>query len=237
MKEITARLLHLLFPITCASCHSGLPYNDTLRICPDCYETIKFIEGLYCVSCSKPLPDGGAHCYSCRIKKPRFIEYNLSCAEYEGTTKSLIRYFKYSGKDYLSDFFAALLYRKAKQNKLGEKVDCIVPVPAHWAKRFVRGYNQTELLAKALCKKLEVPVLDGLLKKPVFSFSQTGLSKEKRFANVSGNFKINGNGALKGRNILLLDDVYTTGATISECARILKKSGARKVYSLTIARD
>ena len=112
----------------------------------------------------------------------------------------------------------------------------IIPVPLHIKKLRERGFNQSLILADAIGKKWQIPVNFSLLKRHKFTLTQTGLNKKEREQNIKGAFEVSDKEKIAGRNIILIDDVYTTGATINECAKILIKAGAQKVAVLTLAR-
>jgi ComF family protein len=112
----------------------------------------------------------------------------------------------------------------------------IIPVPLHIKKLRKRGFNQSIILADPLGKKWQIPVNFSLLKRSKFTLSQTGLDKKERERNIKGAFEVRDKEKIAGRNIILIDDVYTTGATLNECAKTLTKAGAKKVAVLTLAR-
>jgi len=124
----------------------------------------------------------------------------------------------------------------ANKNPFGEKFDLIIPIPLHRSKMRERGFNQAELLAKNMAKSINAPVCVNALKKTKATISQAGLSKTKRFTNLRGTFKITDSDVIYGKDILLVDDVCTTGSTINEAAKVLLKSGAKSVKALVLAK-
>jgi len=115
--------------------------------------------------------------------------------------------------------------------------DLIIPVPLHWKKEFIRGFNQSALIGNYISRKLNKKMVQNVLVKSKNTVSQTELSAEERKENVKGSFKVKNCDIIKNKIILLIDDVYTTGATLEECKKILLKRGAKKVIILTVAKS
>ena len=162
----------------------------------------------------------------------RGFDHAASFGAYEGSLRSLIRLFKYAGMKPLARPLAAFLERALS---IDEHYDAIVPVPLHWRKRWSRGFNQADVLARLIAKKRGMPVWNALRRRRATSV-QAGLATAGRRRNVAGAFAIKGRHALKGKRILLIDDVMTTGATAGACAAALKRGGAASVSLLTLAR-
>jgi len=155
-----------------------------------------------------------------------------SYGSYEGTLRKLVHLFKYTGVRPLARPFGELLARALPRD---QRFDLIVPMPLHWFKRWQRGFNQADLLAQEIGRKWQVPVRNVVRRRKATS-SQAGLSNAKRRANVQGAFRVARGQALNGLRVLLVDDVLTTGATASACARALKRAGAAHVSLLALAR-
>ena len=181
----------------------------------------------YCSKCGSPLEEG--RCPRCREKLA--FDRSRGAFLYEGIVREIISLFKYQGQRKLGDFLAPYLLKPLSE--LG-KPDFITPLPLHPVKRRKRGFSQTELLACSLSKLTGLPVKAPLIRvrntKP-----QVNLAVEERKSNVRGAFALRGKEEIKGKNILLVDDVMTTGYTLSEAARLLKRSGASSVYALVVA--
>lgn len=236
--RIFARILNIFFPISCAGCNTPLPAEDHYRVCPSCLEKIPFITGLVCVQCGEPLPDGGATCYACRHRTLRHITAIRSCVPYEGIARDFLKKFKYGNRDYLDRFLGRLLVAGFETHRrLFEDCDIVVPVPLHPLRRLMRGYNQAELLAHVLAVHIRKPVVSNVLRRVAYSRPQFRLGREERFENLKNVFSARKTALLNGKNILLIDDICTTGATLSYCAAALRRTGAARVYGLTIARD
>jgi len=155
-----------------------------------------------------------------------------SYGSYEGTLRKLVHLFKYTGVRPLARPFGELLARALPRD---QRFDLIVPMPLHWFKRWQRGFNQADLLAQEIGRKWQVPVRNVVRRRKATS-SQAGLSNAKRRANVQGAFRVARGQTLNGLRVLLVDDVLTTGATASACARALKRAGAAHVSLLALAR-
>lgn len=181
------------------------------------------------------LPDGGARCWECRNRR-RDFRFCRSFGIYAGPLKRAVRVFKYAGREALARPLAGFLASVVRRPEL-KGIDLLVPVPLHFIRKHARGYNQAELLARALSADIGVPVADVLCRRR-WTRPQAGLHREARRRNVAGVFAVRSSGAerLRGGRVLLIDDVCTTGATLEACARALRAAGARRVDALTLAR-
>jgi ComF family protein len=190
----------------------------------------------FCVQCRAPFRnafplDEQGLCALCRRGVSGF-NAAYSYGFYEGELRELIHLFKYGRVQTLAKplgrFLALALPRE-------ESFDTIVPMPLHWRKRWERGFNQADLLAREISRRTHTPVRNAL-RRVRFTATQAGLTNAKRRKNVSGAFRPRGEQALGGQRVLLVDDVMTTGSTAAACARALKMAGARRVVLLTLAR-
>ena len=194
----------------------------------------------FCVQCRSPflsrfpLDDQG-RCALCR-RGARGFDAAYSFGFYEGELRQLIHLFKYQRIQTLSAPLGRLLARALPRER---SFDVIVPMPLHWRKRWQRGFNQSELLAHEIGRRIHTPVKNAL-RRARYTESQAGLTSAKRRENVSGAFETSRRdrmrAAIHGRHVLLIDDVMTTGATAASCARALKRAGACEVTLLTLAR-
>lgn len=208
-------LFRLIFPLKCMFCGALLP-RGTEEICTQCREKIL-------LSTAPP-----------RIEKGAFYEKAVAALVYEGAVRNAIHRFKFSGKQNYARPLARILFY-VLDKKLSEPYDIITFVPSNVRNLRKRGYNQAELLARELACFAGKPCIETLKKtrrtKPMF-----GLKPAQRRANALGAFALcDVNLPIKGHNILLVDDVLTTGATLSECARILREGGADKVFGAAAA--
>lgn len=190
----------------------------------------------FCVQCrspfSSPYPlDEEGRCALCR-RGVRGFDAAYSFGFYEAELRQLIHLFKYGRVRTLAAPLGKLLARALPRE---QAFDVIIPMPLYWRKRWQRGFNQSELLAREIGRRTHVPV-ENALRRVRNTAAQAGLTSAKRRLNVSGAFRAKKRAALAGRRILLIDDVMTTGATAASCARALGKAGARQVTLLTLAR-
>ena len=177
-----------------------------------------------------PLDETG-RCALCRLGLQGF-DAVYSYGSYEGTLRQLVHLFKYGGVRPLARPFGRFMTQALPRET---SFDVIVPMPLHWFKQWQRGFNQADVLAREIGKKWHVPVRNVIRRRRATS-PQAGLTNAKRRANVRGAFTIARGKPLQGMRVLLVDDVVTTGATASACARVLKRAGAAHVALLALAR-
>jgi competence protein ComFC len=207
-------------------------------ICPDCFSFISFDFSMICLICNKSSIDGLTH-PGCKGKLT--IDGAFCAVAYKGIIKKLIYNFKY--KPYLADLRKTLIelfYESIIQQEIFQKayssLPILVPIPLHNNRLRKRGYNHSKLLAKGLSKSLNLELTD-LLQRTRETKSQFGLKLQERKENLKNAFVLNTKYKIPDANIFLVDDILTTGSTLLEAARILKKNGAKKVWGLTLARD
>ena len=219
-------------------CKKTLNSENSCHLCNNCWNRLKPITGLFCQKCGKPLPEGGAHCYFCRTAgaSGRHFEYIRAAGVYEGILKEVIHKFKYQSKDFLADGLSEFLIRESKDKFNWTEIDFIVPVPLHKKSEHTRGYNQAKLLAEKVAKYFNKPLsTKGGLVRIRKTKAQMQLPREERLTNLVDAFAVVNPQEFKGKNILLIDDVSTTGATIEECAKAIKRVGVKKVWGLVLA--
>ncbi len=235
-KLLAARLLDLVFPPLCIKCRA--PVSDAGHLCADCWLTVAFLDGPCCVRCGLPFeidPGADTTCAACYARPPAF-DCARAVMRYEETSSALILGFKRADRLELAPPFARWLERSGRL--LLEEADLIVPVPLHPWRLWQRRFNQSAILAQALSESCGIPSDPLLLRRLRPTPSQGAMPSAKaRRRNVHGAFRVApGSEALRGRNVLLVDDVMTTGATADACARALKRAGAAKVFALSLAR-
>jgi ComF family protein len=231
-----SNILNLIFPPQCLSCKARVPTSGTL--CLECWQQVQFITDPMCACCGLPFEHSiGEHalCGECMNERPIYA-HARAAFRYDEYSRKLITSFKYSDHTELAKIYATWLAKAG--GELIATSDYIIPVPLHYWRFISRRYNQSALLAQALGKKTGIKYLPTALKRTRHTKAQTGLSKTERSKNVSGAFTLNTRykSLIKGKNILLIDDVLTTGATINQCSKQLLKSGAMQVNVLTLAR-
>ncbi|MEO8097473.1 MAG: ComF family protein [Acidobacteriota bacterium] len=229
----------LLFPDDCRVCGDPLPGSSRIPVCRVCLADPKPLEAeFFCSECKTafvnraPLDEQG-RCALCRLGLKGF-DAAYTFGSYEGTLRSLVHLFKYENMQPLARAFGSMLARALPRET---SFDVIVPMPLHWLKRWRRGFNQAELLAREISRVWQVPV-KNVARRKKYTATQAGLTNAKRRENVQGAFHIPARfkELLSGKHILLVDDVMTTGATASACARALKRAGAARITLLTLAR-
>ena len=229
-------LLHILFPRVCFCCGADLARAEARPLCPACMRDLKPIGGLICRRCGLPLPDGGALCYACRKKKNFKCGFIRSGLKFTPAARALAHAFKYGGYIHLSAFFAPFMHNVFRQNPEFFEADFLVPVPIHKSRRRERGFNQSLLLAQDLSRLCGVPCAE-LLARKVKTRSQTSLGRKERLENVKEAFDCVDAARARRRAVILIDDVCTTSSTLEECARTLRKAGAREVLAITALRE
>jgi ComF family protein len=236
-ERIIRTFLDWAFPRSCAGCGVPLEAGDSGPLCASCRPGLKPIERA-CARCGKPLGeyvDTAGPCVFCRGFKYHF-DSAVAAGEYSGALRAMIISFKYERrKDLfpeLSGFFQGAVLRRLS----GPKIDLVVPVPLHRKRERERGFNQSEMFARPLAPALGARLEAGKLERIKFTKPQVGLSANQRFENVEGAFAARG-GDFEGKCVLLVDDVMTTGATGSECAKALKSAGATHVFFAVLARQ
>jgi len=222
--------LNILFPETCPVCQHPAKDHKIAPICPDCWQAVSPYEGPMCCRCGKPLvSDVSTTCGECMEDEPAF-SYARSFGLYEGVLKKAISLLKFYGIKRLSRPLSdVILYLKIPE------ADIVIPVPLHEKRLRKREFNQSALIAKYLAASQGITVMLNSLVKVRDTMPQVGLSSQDRRRNIKGAFAINNRSLISGKDIVLVDDVVTTGATVRECSKVLKKAGARNIYVITLA--
>ncbi|MBD5632223.1 MAG: ComF family protein [Clostridia bacterium] len=228
LKSFLKDLRESLFPLdyTCDLC--GVETFGT-NLCPDCAKTVILNDKATCPVCGRRTVHSEI-CVECKASLPRF-KRAVSPLVYADGGEKLVKKFK-DGNAYLKEYFATLIAEKL--NGL-PKPDCIVCVPATAKTVRERGYNQSLLLAKAISSKISAPVIRDAVIKVRDTSSQKSLSRKEREANLYGAFKVKKHSELKGKTVLLVDDILTTGSTANELTRVILNAGAKEVYLATAA--
>lgn len=159
-----------------------------------------------------------------------------SVGEYEGVLKKAIKRFKFNRSRRLAEPLGWLMAKYLNRHLWKNSLDLIIPVPLHKKRLAERGFNQSELLAFKITEICGIPAVAGLLLRKLDTPPQFNLPRQKRLYNVAGAFEVSGGELIKDKNILLVDDIYTTGATVAECTKTLKTAGAQSVCILTLSR-
>jgi ComF family protein len=248
-RQILDATLAVVFPTDCSLCHRELASFSWLRICRRCWGSLEAWEGPMCVRCGLPFPSGQAldsavaECRACRQDEPAY-DAARTFGLYRDKLRQVVLRLKFAGEERLGVRLGQLLALPfaALPPWDGGTAPLVVPVPLHPARRRERGFNQSELLAVGLVRTLAkqgngaLPVAAACLRRTRVTPPQTGLSVAARRENLRGAFAVAKPEAVRGRAVVLVDDVITTGATLSACARTLKRAGAERVLGLALAR-
>lgn len=239
MPDLINSILHWIYPVDCTVCGGPAEDRRLPSICRPCWNSIGPIEGPVCPRCGRPfnsplaLMHSPSHvCGSCRERPPIF-DQALSPYRYEGALEQAIRLFKYRGRANLAYPLAdlALVWMDRIPT-----VDLVIPVPLHPSRLRKREYNQALLLADRIARRLSLPLSYDHLVRVRATRPQTELDRADRAGNVRRAFAVQQPAYLEGQRVLLVDDVFTTGATANECARTLRRAGVRSIAVLTLAR-
>jgi len=195
------------------------------------------VDGL-CRRCGRDAVglDGEFLCEDCRTFRPAYDRV-ASAARYEDDARELVNAFKFRNAVHLRDDLVDFLEGACVTRFKTSEIDLVVPMPSTFAHRFWRGYNQCAYLARELARRLGRPYRAAVLKRVGRPKKQGGLREEERRTNVLGTFAVRTPAAVRGRCVLVVDDIMTTGSTLAECARTLKAAGAKKVWAATLARS
>lgn len=213
------KILNLIFPNVCGFCNK----IDNNSLCKNCELSLSKYE----INCIKN--------YTKDSKK--YFDYLYSALKYENIVREKIIKYKFNENSYLYKTFAKIIINNKKIYGFLNLYDIIIPVPMHKNKRAVRGYNQSELLAKEIAKYLGLDSEKDILIKVKNTKVQSTLNKTQRIQNIKDAFAVTDVEKIKDKKIILVDDIYTTGSTVNECSRILKQAGVKEICVVTIAKD
>lgn len=236
VNTLLTHVTNTIFPPRCFSCNSRVQQQGML--CSECWRDIQFITAPQCLCCGYPFASHESEavlCGECQFSRPLFRSAR-SAMRYNQYSARLITRFKYgdhhTGIHMLSQWMINVM------TPIPEDIDLIVPVPIHRFKLLTRHYNQSALLALSLHQQTHIPVLPQALVRHQHTPPQASLSRKARLTNVKKAFKVNSRYStqLHGKHVLLVDDVFTTGATLHACCRALKKAKVASIDVVTIAR-
>jgi len=230
LKKFTTIIKDYIFPIFCLGCN-----REGFWLCEDCLQKID-ISGVFCCPACHKDTTGGFCCEPCKKEFGLDAEVAITPYKEESLVGKLISVLKYQYAEEVKIVFAALIKRFILSHpEVFIATDFIIPVPLH-KKRFAeRGYNQAEIIARALAEELNLPMLSALERRRPTK-QQAKLKREERLVNLKEDFCLTNGVDLAGKRVVLVDDVYTTGSTMAECAEVLKKAGAIEVKGFSVAR-
>jgi ComF family protein len=242
LRGIGSRLIDVILPQHCDYCGRATASTGQRSFCDECWRSIRLIAPPYCSCCGEPFgsPVALTHnpdyrCGACRVHPPAF-DRARAIGRYEGPLRQAIHQLKYRGKLRLKQPLLRLAIEHFDALFPGTAFDAIIPVPLHRERLMQREFNQALVLAKGLAHELGVPVWEQLLVRVRSTRPQVELSGRERRQNVRQAFAVTDAAALEAKQVLVVDDVLTTGATLGEIARTLKGSGARQVDVFALAR-
>lgn len=236
--EVLDLVLDFIYPenISCILCNKPIKKINTYSLCKDCFKELNFIQD-GCIKCGKPIIYhslekldicGCSYCFN----KSFYFDKAISCIEYSDISKSMILGFKYKNKTYMAKYISNIMKEKLDLENI--KFDYITFVPLHKKRMRKRGFNQSEKIAKELGKLIDIPILDCIYRK-----SNTNrlynLNRKERKIELKNAFLVKENiNYVNGKNILLIDDIFTTGSTVNEISKLLKLNNVNKIFVMTL---
>lgn len=237
--------LDILFPRKCPVCGMVLKRGER-QICISCCRNLPLVKEPRCMRCGKPVSlVEETYCFDCEKKKQEgqnVLMKGTALWVYDTHMRQAMANFKYEGCLEDGSFYVEELCKNRGDEIANWSVEAVIPVPLHWRKRWFRGYNQAEVLAEGLGEYLQLPVLGNVLKRSRYTIPQKGLAPKQRAQNLTGAFAVTKKGRERVSDIhrvLLVDDIYTTGATLEACAEVLRAEGVQEIFfaCLCIGRD
>lgn len=236
LREGVRRAADLVLPPTCLSCRR--PAGVAGGLCPSCWQNIGFIERPYCEKLGTPFVSetGEGLLSPPAIADPPAYDRARAAARFSDVARDLVHLLKYGDRLDLAAPLGGWMARAGRE--LLADADALVPVPLHWSRLFQRRYNQSAMLAREVSRRAKLPVEDDILLRTRATRPQVGLARKERARNVQGAFAIAPGARIrvKGKKLVVIDDVLTSGATADACARILRRAGAVRVDMLVLAR-
>lgn len=234
-NEFIKKLTNLLFPrkIKCILCKEELKEETRFCMCSSCYKKLLFNDGKVCLKCGEKIESLANYCMNCKEHVERYFTFARAPLMYGGDLRKIVHELKYKNKTYLADYLGEFLIDEyIKSNFVA---DVIVPIPLNIKRQKERGFNQAEIICYPLAKRLELKIDNTHLVRTVDTPTQTKLTKKEREENLKNAFTVIDTTAFKGKNILLVDDIFTTGSTMEEASKPLLKAGAKSIFALSIA--
>lgn len=249
LKTIGNAMLDLVYPpgLYCISCGKITDDSRTYRLCNECMQSMNWITARHCEKCGRPLADTdpGVLCFGCsrrEVSGPPFsFDKGHACAGYGAVEQSVIFAFKYGGYADIGDILGEILYDRMiseyGRDELASMYDLVLPIPSHRDRRLRRGFDHAALMAEGFAKRAGLQFDPGMIARTRATIPMKGLGPHERLLNIKGAFSLkNSRSALAdGARILLIDDIFTTGATVDEAAGLLKEHGASRVDFLAFA--
>lgn len=235
-KSAGENLRSLIFPACCISCNKPLWGHRNPYLCATCLDKVTWLDNNCCKFCgyqSGKYIESPERCRECRGKDLKFTKA-VAVVRYSGSIRKIIKAFKFHAESSLAMPMAALMHQRMLESEISE-ADLLIPVPLHDKRLRERGYNQSELLAREISRLCRIPYNKRCLLRTKNTAPQSMLRKKERRLNPLGAF-MPGSADLTGKKILLIDDIMTTGSTVSECSRVCRAAGAAQINILVFAR-
>lgn len=236
LQHLLEPLLDLLFPERCRICNSQLVGEEEKAICRTCLADVKYLGVSVCRKCGSLIKSGGGEGFLCGecLRKPPQWDQALSVVRYGAPVSVLLHRLKYSADTTVMPALQAIL--KPFVDSVELDCDCIIPVPLHRKRLKKRGLNQSIYLARLLFPSAQDLISLNTLTRVRYTQPQTGLDGQQRRLNLRGAFQLTDPATVSGKKVCIIDDVYTTGTTVNECSRIVRKAGALEIKVVTLAR-
>ena len=237
IASVPRSLVELVFPPRCIACGTWR-YDGADPLCGECREAVKRdCKGTACPTCAAPVSPyevSLGRCGQCRGRSLR-IAGTVRAGIYRDLLARLLRTYKYHGREELAILLGGWLAEAIESAPWRDRIEAIVSVPTHWKRRFNRPFHAADALASYVARKVSLPYV-SILRRIRAGPRQIGLSDTERAVNVRGAFAIRKGVVLRDARVLLIDDVRTTGATLEECAKVLRRGGAAEVYAAVVLR-
>ncbi len=231
VSAVYSGMLQLLYPLRCPVCDRIVkPAGE--RICLECLGRLKILTPPWCMKCGKKLREEGEYCADCR-RKAHVFQRGRALYEYESAALPIYR-FKYGGRQEYAEYFGGEMAEYLGNFIRGIHPDGLIPIPLHRKRRAARGYNQAELLARAIGRRLEIPVYTKFLVREKNTIPLKYENPQERQNNLKKAFNIARND-VKLEKVIVVDDIFTTGSTMDEVSGVLKAAGVKEVYFVTLA--
>lgn len=235
--KLLGKIYDLMFPpsLYCICCGNIIDRTRLYGLCDECIEKLRWPDTKTCTKCGKILNRGYLHdiCFDCR-ELERHFDRGYTCVRYSTYERKIITDFKDNGKSYYSYHLGRMMSDRMRYEN--EDIDIVTSVPLHPNREKMRGYNQSELLGKVFAENMPGARYIGLLEKIKETRPMRGLTRVERLSNVKDAFSVRcgSSGHVRGKNICIVDDVFTTGSTLDECSRVLKENGAGRITILSV---
>lgn len=228
-------LMNLFFPQHCTSCGCYVTFSHGYPLCCECECLVHPLRSPLCTYCGKVLPSGKAmECLRCRVH-PFHFDRARAVVNYSGVLRAALHAWKYRGVISLTPFFIDIMTAYLREHRFLLEVDFVLPVPLHRTRLYERGFNQSFLLSQQIGDYFSLPVSEKMVSRIRNTKPQVGLARKERRRNVSGAFQVEEGTSLRGKRVLIVDDVLTTRATVDSLSRELRRVGCGRIYVIALA--